>query len=83
MFRVDHNRLHVLPEHLGDGDVVALVRRLAHVDHAVVDAREDALEALDDLLFLLAPRVLVLVDAGVAELFLDIFKLALDLLDEP
>lgn len=36
LLRVDDDGLHVFAEHLGDGHVVALVGRLAHVNHAVV-----------------------------------------------
>lgn len=36
LLRVHHDGLHVLAEHLGDGHVVALMSRLAHVDHTVV-----------------------------------------------
>lgn len=76
---VDDDGLHVLAEHLGDGHVVALVRGLAHVDHAVVHAGDVALEVLHDLLLLAAARLLVLVDARVAQLRRHLLQLRLQL----
>ena len=77
VFGIDDDGFHVLAEQLGDGDIVARVNRVAHVDDAVKHAPVEPLEVLYNLLLLLAARVFVLVDAGFAQVFGNLVQFSL------
>jgi len=78
---VHHDGLHVPSKLLGDRHIVLLVDGLRHVDHPVIHARVQALEILHNLLLLLPPVVLVLVNPGVSQLGGHLLQALRELLD--
>ena len=67
--RVHHDGFHVFAQQLGNGNVVALVNRMTHVDDPVVDAFVESFEILNDLLFLASTSVFVFIDSRFAQIF--------------